>query len=511
MKRTSVLACSVLLSAACGSDPPAPTDGGTRPDGAAPDAGAIDRDGAISDDGAPPLDGAMALPETCAPRSGTRLRLRWLEGGGAAAVDRWNTFYDSELAANCSRGGPLGNERCVPDDASPYHEEIRFTDPGCTTRIARSFGDADPGRAFHVERSSDPCAESWSYSRVTGVVTLDADDVVYTDNGGPCVELLADPGEYYTLGEVLPWEGFVAMTPVPLAPRDGRIELQTFEGSDGSRTCDGSVFDHEIDAVCRALRSSDGTERCVPAFAGMLPASRFFVDAECTAPRLIARTFDPLACDPRPSSAAFTWQLDVTALCGTVFRAFAIGEPVSDPLYLGSPGSCEPWDPGDGRWHALGAEVDPTTLVPVTSDIGGGTGRLRTVHWRYGEALRVPEPELFFDSELDTLCQFSESSEAVLRCRPVTTASAQPYFTDAACTAATSVGYTFGPCAGSPPTFASTSDGRYRRIAGPYAGPPLYQSDGATCTAVAMEEGHFFTLGEEVATSSLVLGAYRTE
>jgi hypothetical protein len=194
----------------------------------------------------PPADGI---------RSGSRLRARFLANADGAR--QFESFYDRELAADCSfQGDP---PRCLPEVA--YARS--YIDAGCTVPL---FGRGVAGEcttppSYLAVALATQCPDEEGFQRIWKRGPRVTPDVVYVLEAGACVAQAARTDyDYYAADVELPVERFVAATFEVVG--EGRLRELALVGEDGSRQPVG-FHDETFDAPCGY---DESTGRCAPDF-----------------------------------------------------------------------------------------------------------------------------------------------------------------------------------------------------------------------------------------------------
>lgn len=399
--------------------------------------------------------------------SGTRLRARFLDGGGAARM--FEGWFDTELGIDCT-STPVAGEpnRCLP----PLLEGRVFLDAACALPAVESAV-FEPGGApkYTVEATSG--AQTCDAYRALAVGDAEVVASVFVkDASGACAEILEErtvhPLEPATL-DVFARLDVVDAPGFPVGAREER-------GPDGAYRLVAGVLPGQ-GGPCRAMSVEFGGEpHCVP-ISRVRDAATFA--SGCADPAI------PLdACELTQLQPITDVRVDA---CGR--RAAIVHQPgpIVDEVFLadGSP-SCNAVSLGRGR--RLGAPTD---------------GYFYPQGWEafaYGPELFVSGLSVaptFFGAVDGRPCDVTETA-AGLRCVPPLVPR-PTRFSDDACTS---------PLAAAPPTDCWPppimgkygSDGRLVSVGqvGPEHQGPVYQGGGAEpCTLVAEgATGWFYMIGE---------------
>jgi hypothetical protein len=484
----------------CDSSSGASRDGGSSVDGARDDGPTSRLDGALPDSAADAAIPILSEP-TCTPVSGERLRVRWLEGGGAARQDG---LHDRMLAVDCAPGDLGGGDvRCVPTRLASG--TLYYLDAACTQAVLFST-EAAPAPYWQRTVAGVP-----EYSRLGAVTTMVGGETIYfrSATDGACAATTASAGAHHALATVSN-DTFAALEGTVM-PADGRVTLTAYESADGARTCGTmAYYDHELDAPCMVLRADDGIQRCMAYGPGSLFAA--FDDAACSRPRVIAVAES----DPR-------YQVQyIEGSCGTYRGLSTVGRLTARTFHLRIGDSeCLPYEI-DATTTAFGVSpLLPTGYAAAPFVTSETTERLAPVLFAIEDG-PASQTVLFYDRELDSACYFDTAADGMLRCIPYgalgTTAFAAviPVFSDAACTTSISLARSEAACTIGEvrPEYAIAYDGAVSGTRAYSLGPrhedPVYVIGGTgACEPAA--SATFFELQAEILPTALVPGARRTD
>lgn len=288
------------------------------------------------------------------------------------------------------------------------------------------------------------------------------------------------------------------VTPPEREPTSGsRLVLMWLGYDDGARQLHrDEVFDLVEGAPCRPLRWPDGAVRCTP-----VADDAVYVDAACT--RAVGRTRARLPPTHFIGRDRVAGVLTPTRL----YRAGPVVDPVTT-IYERRDDVCVgPFTAAGGLvHHAVGAQVDVTSLAPIDEhdddgdgDGAGAGGRLAVHTWRSPDGLSLPAAVL--DRALGVACEPTVEPDGRVRCHP-RGATVTNKFADPACRQPVVVA-TAPP---SSPLVEVTDDAgcsRYHRVGGERSGPVFVLNNG-NCFAHAPEPGErFFDVVEPVALAEL--------
>lgn len=154
-----------------------------------------------------PVPDALAFPE-----SGSRLKVRTIEGADGSANVIAGQFYDSELEETCYPGrGADGVTRCLP---SAQGANTYFSDADCTGRLVATLkGCLAPKYASWSTAGSSCGTDAMGVAPVGSQVVPSE---LYMRSGESCIELSAastnQTVDFYSVGAELPASTFVAIT-----------------------------------------------------------------------------------------------------------------------------------------------------------------------------------------------------------------------------------------------------------------------------------------------------------
>lgn len=257
-----------------------------------------------------------------------------------------------------------------------------------------------------------------------------------------------------------------------------RLVLMWLGYDDGARQLHrDEVFDLVEGAPCRPLRWPDGAVRCTP-----VADDAVYVDAGCT--RAVGRTRSHLAPTHFIGRDRVAGVLTPTRL----YRAGPVIDPVTT-IYERRDDVCVgPFTAAGGlTHHAVGAQIDVTTLAPIDErdDDGDGGGDRLAVHtWRSPDGLSLSAAVL--DRALGAACDPTVEPDGRVRCHP-RGATVTNKFADPACSEPVVVA-TAPPAL--PVALVTDADGcpRHYRVGGERPGPVFVLNNG-NCFAHTPEQG----------------------
>ncbi len=367
--------------------------------------------------------------------SGTRLRARFVQGGGLRSFQAW---HDTARGETC-RFDEVGDDtlRCLP----PTDWADSFADAACSAPLASHYSGACSGEpaAYVAWWSGDWCTTRRMRVWTRGAVQ--SPTMVYLAADGMCVARAPDPGYlYYAPGEEVALADFVGATAVR-ADAPSRIDLVTLEADDGARQ-PWRTFDGELDAECW---TGDGV--CAPTDA--IWTGDYWADDGCSVPLGIGN-----ACGDQPRYVIDRFRPDECTVIVTLFERGA--ERTAGDVYQGDATSCALAAPIPEPLFEVGAALP---LAPITERLEGD-GRLRRYVTVTDDGFRHPSVRVraWYDDDLGTRCYSANTSDGSTRCVPDGAVVGSEYFANPDCTEPQQVAFQFGPaCAAEaqePPRFA---------------------------------------------------------
>lgn len=459
------LAAAVLAVTACASD-----DSPVTPP--APDAGATEDAGAG--------DAAVETESSCTPRSGTRLKRRWLASDDGARV--FDGMYDSSLESTCSFYRTSdGKYRCLPFRST---STLRYLDDQCTQPVLQNFDssfDACPLKKYvggedEVEDSCDYRTRAFEVG-----AKLPAGGAYFRKSEGGCVANFPSTEDFYALTPVAD-DNFVEA--VRGSVKGPRLESETYEGVDGSRQCASGFRDVTLGVSVTPEKTTDSKERYIPFSA----ATVGFADGTCTAR---AVTLDPIGCFGEVPRYVTQWSDG----CERLPTVHAIGGDVTAPF----DDACNAVAPGPTPpWRSIGAVVDLATFAEATTT-RTGSGRLQAEARTTADGHRDLLGSMF-DTQLGARCWPMTSGANTggtgsARCLPIPE-NASALYRDDLCTQPLFLVFKDEDCAAGYPApgalaLADTCDPRMVRVGSAFTGPK-YQKQGTTCSPVDFPGRVFF-------------------
>ena len=464
---------------------------------------------AAADAGGDAADAGDPTALSCISRSGTRLRrvVRTADDGSTEFLRFHDSMFDADCSYTTAGDGAL---RCLPvvNNAPFAQGQLRYTDVGCTQPVAElSAAGIQPAPRYLVSTAltADGCAQVSSYYNLSMPQPITAGATIYGIVNGGCSALTAGANDYYGISGELPLTSFVegAVTTTP----SGRLSIDEVDANDGSRFCGplAGLHDSDLGTDCTLHYGEDGTARCLPQ---VLPQQQVFSDAACTQP--LAVVLQDQTC---PGAAHYTG-IALTGECSYRLRVQALGDLVSDPLYLNN-GACGPADPGAAKTYQVGPVVSVFSFAQLERDNVPVGSRLERADLVSG-GLRLFSGK-WLDTMLNTPCSFQTADDASIRCLPASTlespvAQLTSAFTDAACaTAAISVGSAATGCGLGAPTYVVDPAGPNRIYqAGEKQAVPLYLTTTGAC-APAPADHDYYAVGAEVTPDMFVSATDATE
>jgi hypothetical protein len=385
--------------------------------------------------------------------SGTRLRARYLAGGGARELVG---FFDTQRNEECTfQRAEEGRLRCLPKAALPSTGGGFFSDAACTASLAALPGACEDGAEYGLIVSYATCGGT-APSELRRIAP--APGARYRGSPDNCA--LQAPGqtggpEFVALGEVVPWTDFVQG--VETTRRGELVAEVTIEAADGARQHLGFHID-DLDADCEFQIMADGVTRCVPEG----PSGQVvFTDPECTKAAYVVGNRSLAPCVP---TAKLWREPENDSSCGGIRAVYSLGDDIepgggegSSSVYgrvygwqtASSPSCTSTTTSGAYNANPTAVRANITASLPSTNRVKSGSERLSRalVPGRRAGTL-VPG---WHDNERDTDCTFATASDGKTRCLPAA-AQTTIFFTDATCKAPSRVAVLGegGPCTGVP-------------------------------------------------------------
>lgn len=466
--------------------------------------GACGSDGASVGADAGPEQGpdAAVAAARCESNSGTRYRLQRLEtADGVSAVEG---LWDSELGVKCETFAMTdGVVRCMPLE---FEAGLVYTDAACSAPLAGFLPTEliDPPLVMLSNFLDDGCTYERRFYSVGDEIVYAEGDLLYArTTDGLCVETPATAGSYYPLGAEIELPAFEVVG----LGGDTRLDLDVYQGADGSRLCSPVTRDRVYDRPCNRFIAEDGELHCLPTFQVY---GSGFTDPTCTTPRDLA--VDYSACGGDPPSFAMSY--DAQNDCVIRFKLRELEAEV-DPVYFGDSETCTAM--GDEYTaYGVGPSVAPATFVGFQTEFTAGGGRLSPGELVADDGPRLPSGT-FRDAALDRVCSFSELADGSLRCLPTfapadgaLVGQTSTLYSDAACTTEVQIltarssceAYAFDYVYGFDVDFGT----HVYPVTGPYDGPlyllgdacALFDADVLRFAVGAELEPDTFVLGERV-------------
>lgn len=370
-------------------------------------------------------------------QSGSRLRARVLEGGGARALLGW---LDSELGHRCEFGPDDGGVlRCMP---VTHDFGSAFADAACTERVAVHDASVCPPelggplgvvKLFEADPRRTPalCYDHWSALPPSAVWRRGAElagEVYSLAGDGACTASQPD-GAVYALGDLVDPATFVGAE-VRDVPFDPGLAARRLVAEDGAeRTI--AVLDAALGTLCTEWLTdspSSYDDRCVAGhLLGLGAVNARFSDASCTEDAQVAPILDtPEGCPPRDTLLLYGGDS-----CEQSFEVRAVGPVVSGVgLYQSAGDACVVESPAE--WYHAYGDLKPPDTMPLLAARFVGDGPLQTRAWldTTGAVVMQLHTQLR-DARAGTYCGVFEI-DGSLRC--VVSGGGYPEYLDAACT-----------------------------------------------------------------------------
>lgn len=427
--------------------------------------------GCAKDEPATPTADVATPPATS---SGTRLRARVLEGGGAREIVG---FFDTARNEECTfQEGNDGRWYCLPSAAAAGFSGT-FADAACTIPLGVASPCGAAPKYFVTvgsRQSPDGCAATRGVTSVRAAL-------------GPATTAYAQTGNGCTpqTGASVP-EGAVQLGPeISLTEFVSAAETTTKNGDLGERIllADDGAKQHlgyyvvKLSADCTFQVMADGTTRCIPLTSG---SQLFYSDAECTAPAA-TYSFGSGRC---VSAGGRLVRESTPDSCGAARAVYSVSDDESPDAvggtYYARNGSsaaptCTALPQSSRGTSNLRALTDVTSALPKAARIGGGSGRLVPAFVATSSTGALVRG--WHDTVKNVDCTFGKASDGKVRCLP-TAPRGILFFTDGACASPSRV-VTYAEAGGC----TDTSSGLVRvadRTCGAQGGAAAFDADAPT-------------------------------
>lgn len=347
-----------------------------------------------------------------AARSGSRLRLRWLESEGVRVV---LGLHDTQLGTDCTvRKAEDGELYCFP--GAPQTKV--FVDALCS-QLAATTNSCTPAPTMLATVSRPGVLGTSSSCVFVELYAVQAPEPLASYFAqfptASCVENPAGPHEGFLAQRLtarVPESALVHVTEVATTGKE-LVQNRYFAGDDGSYLPAGFV-DTRFGA-CEPGVAGDGRIRCLPR-SDVDTVPGMFSDSACSTPVAIGL---PACNAPEPKLVGSNEPNTNGSGCrSSTRRLFELGEPVAK-AFSGSP--CGEVNFGTQTLaHRVGKELAPETF-PLLDAVPVGSGRLRLQGWSaHGlePIFGLATPLTFTDAQLSLSCSAATTNDGALRCVP---------------------------------------------------------------------------------------------
>lgn len=379
-------------------------------------------------------------------RSGTRLKAKYVEGGGTRVFE---VFHDTVRDEDCAFGtagqrlqvGPGGVTYCLPVARVAF---VGYADSNCTEPLYEVPPDTrEPVLVDPAERN---CEE---LPTVHALGNPYQGQTYFRDLDGLCfANLVVDSA--LRVSDPVPIDRFVRATKVVEAAGD-RLSRIVLVADDGARLLAGAFDVQRNEAVEPGF---DGEDRWVPSGiaynygAGTLGTpGATYADASCTRPTAVKDAYDAVC----PITAAYEFVENACGQLGYGGRWHEVG-PVLDPTHaftLAEDGSCIPGDaapPWATYLVEMGEEIPLSAFTPLVAENVGDGALSQTFYAEPDEAPLLPTG-LLMDRAAGDACVFRPAEDGSLRCMP-TASPPDVAFADPNCTTPIAAATTTTDCLG---------------------------------------------------------------
>lgn len=278
---------------------------------------------------------------------------------GAIQACSANAFFDSQRNEKCFVGADsMTQVRCLPLGYS-FTGTTLYSDTSCKNPAEQLS--ANPALPYEAVSVAFTCGTGTKLFKLAGPVTSE-----YTIASGSCASVSPTLPDYYTAGDEVTPDHFVALTDVPRVVDGQRLQEVLHGTADGFGMATGTFIDPQLGgATCQFTTASDGTTRCLPGDPSNVPKIGFlYSDATCLTPISIIVP-DCTGIPPRYAQLVDTPPMHATCSYQGATHVYAVGGAVEDVLYEDSGGACTE-SAYTGNAYALSPELPPSMFVQAT-------------------------------------------------------------------------------------------------------------------------------------------------
>jgi hypothetical protein len=437
-------------------------------------------------------------------KSGTRLKQKWFDFGGAKTPAG---IFDKKRNEDCAPTTWSDNKvYCTPKTGA-----VVFKDASCSNAIGKApLSDCAvdlPPYFADTEQVHCDSRPRRIYPRGPKLETTPSTEY-YRDQDGHCTgPTTPEAGDYYQVGAVVNAADLVEIT-TAVEKGAGRYARQVLESSDGFRSPISGAMDTTLGASCSFVAPTGGKSgTCRPDAAGF---AQLFDDAACSKPVLDATNLcvSPVVAltgdgDNCPFRNVTVWKLG-GAIDGDIL--YQGGGSAACEMTLGTP---------DGKFIATDGKLDLPEVARAAETLGGRP--VESIHYSEGST-RFLDGALY-DLKLALECQATLGDDGATRCVP-DLARTELYFTSSDCDEASAIEIAVVAIDGanckqksqrSPYAVVTSSSNEcavtrtIHRLGSAYD-KPLYQRNLDCKLAPAAKDLAYYALGPAVPASEFVVG-----
>lgn len=478
MRTTWLVMTLALAGAACGEVKHANGDGGTD---APPD----------------PNDGMV---------SGTRLKLQWLDFGGAKSP---SGIFDTQLATPCYFTKMTdGVQRCVPNTAAG----LAYSNAGCTQKMALVYHPAmctvPPTPAYVRESEDSPCASTVAHVYRTGTQLATTQFWQKSSDGscqGPYMQTQYD---YFAIGAEVPLTELATGT-LTAAPSTGRLVGSFLESPDGLRI-PNMVHDTQLDVDCYLQQTpGDGAAgRCFPTD---VTYGGYYKDDVCS-----EHVAERQSTCPMPTVAVSSGQCPGDPQ--TFFKVAGALTPPPASIYYQSDTCVGIGVNSTSTYYDLSPPIE---LAASTRERGTSGGRLDVIRLKTPDGFTMRDYPLY-DNQLGAECYPQQDQDGHVTCVPFG-GNGQALYADAACTTDAPVALVYrGRDTCAPPARPKyavrytnptecTSAIETRLLGTPHTGAVYTKQSDGSCTLLDTSNQSVYDVGPAIMQDQLATGTLVTD
>lgn len=412
-------------------------------------------------------------------RSGSRLKLTWLDFGGGARLLSTTELWDDERQESCFlRPWTDGNTYCTPPATAVYEY---FTSADCTS--SGLYVESFERPTYLVHFIDDPDLEDVTVDLLgTPEPTILDEYWVMSDEG--CSGPIDGVGRrWYKVKDEIPRSDLVRIR-IRESTGDGRVAVRASFTDDGMYA-PLAFEDRTLHTGCYLQASSEREAWCIPTDSGEIQ----YRDASCDEPVLVRATDDD---SPVPKGLH-------QETCSP--RVHAVGPETTDaPAFARIDGTCVASADVGARWF----ELHELPIATVTrARIATAGARLEPIEMRV-DGVSVVASQLFDNETGEECVRAAATPSGDYRCVPRNVAFVASMYAEATCTIPVDVGFVLVDthrvvCTDVLPRYARDfgSGAIMRELLGPRPSP-AYWRDGASCIPDTSTSYRIYDLGAVV-------------